>query len=87
MKTITNREAEILRYKAELQLCEFLLKKTVKIDCILHTNEGELFTLDMLANFPFSLKNEMAILLADAIQEYTNIINQIKTTHNEQQGK
>jgi len=83
MKTITNNEAETLRYKAELQLCEFLLKKTIKVDCILTTNDGELFTLDMLANFPFSFKNEMAILLADAIQEYTNIINQIKTTQNE----
>lgn len=78
------KQAEITKYGYCIDLCANLLQHTTSVHIICADNYGKYFDINDINNFPFNLKNEVAILLADAISEYKNIINQIQQTDEQQ---
>lgn len=78
------KQAELTKYGYCIDLCNCLLKNTISVHIICGDSYGKYFDINDINNFPFNLKNEVSILLADAINEYKNIINQIQQTDEQQ---
>jgi len=77
-------DAEIAQMEAEKKQCQVILENFTVVKVILWNNNGEQYNIDNFPNFPFSIKREVKVLLNDAINQYNDIINQIKNQKNEQ---
>ena len=74
-RELTNYKSD--RDKALFFLSEFSFVKS--FDVTVYYQDGSVnFLTDNFKNFPFSIKNEIRILLHDAVDYYNNIINEIE---------
>jgi len=72
---------EITKYLLDKSTLEFI-KKRVKNYIIIGIDEkGMQYKIDdQVSTFPFCINSEIKILISDAIDQYTNIINEIKNS-------